>query len=122
MDPTTRSLKRACKRRVFLAGVALAACEARRPVASPLESPTRLPLPANAPKHEPTAAGSVPHRPLGLTEEKVSAVGLGGYHLGIPSEPEAICIMHRAIDEGITFFDNCWDYHEGESERRMGKA
>ncbi|HEU5074354.1 MAG TPA: aldo/keto reductase, partial [Polyangiaceae bacterium] len=52
----------------------------------------------------------------------MSAIGLGGYHLGIPTEAEAIRIMHRAIDEGITFFDNCWDYHGGESERRMGKA
>ena len=64
----------------------------------------------------------MPQRVLGLTEEKVSAIGLGGFHLGIPTEAEAIRIMHRAIDEGITFFDNCWDYHGGESERRMGQA
>lgn len=66
--------------------------------------------------------GDIPRRKLGSTGEMVSALGLGGFHIGVPSEQEGIAIMHRAIDEGITFFDNCWDYHEGESERRMGKA
>jgi aryl-alcohol dehydrogenase-like predicted oxidoreductase len=64
----------------------------------------------------------VPRRRFGLTDETVSMLGLGGFHLGKPSEGEAIEIMHRAIDAGLTFFDNCWDYHDGESERRMGKA
>jgi aryl-alcohol dehydrogenase-like predicted oxidoreductase len=59
---------------------------------------------------------------LGVTGESVSIVGLGGYHIGKPEKREAIAIMHRAIDSGITFFDNCWDYHDGESERRMGEA
>ncbi len=59
----------------------------------------------------------------GATGEKVSAIGLGGYHIGIPKdEPEAIRIMRSAIDQGITFMDNCWDYHDGNSEVRMGKA
>jgi aryl-alcohol dehydrogenase-like predicted oxidoreductase len=50
-------------------------------------------------------------------------IGLGGYHLGHPPDPaDAIGIIRRAIDRGITFMDNCWDYHEGESERRMGIA
>jgi predicted aldo/keto reductase-like oxidoreductase len=49
-------------------------------------------------------------------------LGLGGYHLGVPSEEESIRIVHEAIDHGLTFMDNCWDYHGGESERRMGKA
>lgn len=63
------------------------------------------------------------YRKLGRTGEKVSAIGLGGYHLGFPKDPEeAIRIVHEAIDRGINFLDNCWDYHEGESERRMGKA
>jgi aryl-alcohol dehydrogenase-like predicted oxidoreductase len=63
------------------------------------------------------------YRTLGKTGEKVSAIGLGGYHLGHPPEPaDAIGIIRTAIDRGITFMDNCWDYHEGESERRMGIA
>jgi len=63
-------------------------------------------------------------RTLGRTGEKVSAIGIGGFHLGLPpvDEPLAIRIVHAAIDRGITFMDNCWDYHDGESERRMGKA
>jgi predicted aldo/keto reductase-like oxidoreductase len=67
--------------------------------------------------------GEVPRRKLGRTGEMVSAIGLGGYHLAEKiSEDEAIKIVHGAIDRGITFMDNCWDYNEGESEKRMGKA
>ncbi len=63
------------------------------------------------------------YRTLGKTGEKVSAIGLGGYHLGFPPEPAtAIQIVRSAVDRGITFLDNCWDYHLGESERRMGIA
>src|SRR5258708_36533589 len=63
------------------------------------------------------------YRILGKTKEKVSAIGLGGYHLGQPPDPpDAIRIVRSAIDRGITFMDNCWDYHLGESERRMGQA
>ncbi len=65
----------------------------------------------------------VPRRPLGRTGEKVSMVGLGGYHIGIPrDEQEGIRIIRTAIDRGITFMDNCWDYNGGASELRMGKA
>jgi aryl-alcohol dehydrogenase-like predicted oxidoreductase len=60
---------------------------------------------------------------LGRTGERVSIIGLGGFHIGMmEEEDEAIEIIHRAIDLGITFFDNCWDYNDGESERRLGKA
>ena len=53
----------------------------------------------------------------------MSAIGLGGAHVGAPKEDEeAVAIMRRAIDQGITFMDNCWDYHHGVSETRMGKA
>jgi aryl-alcohol dehydrogenase-like predicted oxidoreductase len=53
----------------------------------------------------------------------VSCIGLGGYHLGNPRDPaEAIRLVHSAVDRGITFLDNCWDYHDGESERRVGRA
>ena len=63
------------------------------------------------------------YRKLGRTGEKVSAIGLGGYHIGLPQDPgEGIRIIHAAIEHGITFMDNCWDYLDGESERRMGQA
>jgi len=64
----------------------------------------------------------VPRRPLGKTGQKVSIIGLGGWHIGSVPEGEAIAIMHEAIDEGISFFDNAWDYHMGGSEEVMGKA
>ena len=67
---------------------------------------------------------SVPYRTLGRTGEKVSMVGIGGYHLGKPNvgSEESIRIIRTALDEGINFLDNCWDYNKGESEIRMGKA
>jgi len=63
-------------------------------------------------------------RALGRTGEKVSAIGLGGYHIGKKelTEAESIRIIRSAIDRGITFMDNCWDYNDGASEIRMGKA
>lgn len=66
----------------------------------------------------------VPMRALGRTGERVSVVGIGGYHLGMPNlSPElATRIIRTALDEGINFLDNCWDYNDGESERRMGNA
>jgi predicted aldo/keto reductase-like oxidoreductase len=65
----------------------------------------------------------VPLRKFGRHDEHVSALGLGGYHLGsVKNEREAIGIVHAAIDGGITFMDNAWDYHDGKSETRMGKA
>ncbi len=64
------------------------------------------------------------YRALGKTGERVSAIGLGGYHIGKSSIPEqdAIQLVRQAIDRGITFMDNCWDYNNGVSEVRMGKA
>lgn len=63
-------------------------------------------------------------RTLGSTNEKVSAIGVGGWHLGLKKVSEAlgIRIVRSALDRGINFLDNCWDYHEGASEIRMGKA
>lgn len=63
-------------------------------------------------------------RLLGRTGERVSAVGIGGWHLALPHVDEALAlrIVREAVDRGITFMDNCWDYNDGESERRMGKA
>jgi len=70
-----------------------------------------------------TNKGTVPTRVLGHTGEKVSMVGLGGYHLGMQAdEQESIRIIRSGLDSGITFLDNCWDYNNGQSEIRMGKA
>jgi len=67
--------------------------------------------------------GEIPYRRLGRTGEKVSLVGLGGYHIGIQKEEqESIRLIRTAIDNGINFMDNSWDYNEGVSEIRMGKA
>src|SRR5919202_2265618 len=69
-------------------------------------------------------ASGMPHRELGRTREKVSAIGLGGWHLGLPHVDEklAIRLVRGALDEGVNFMDNCWDYNEGAIETRMGKA
>ena len=72
---------------------------------------------------KPDIKNGMPYRTLGRTGEKVSLIGLGGYHLGSQSDPEeSIRITRTGIDEGINFLDNCWDYNGGESEIRMGKA
>jgi len=69
------------------------------------------------------AAESFPYRTLGHTGEKVSLIGLGGYHLGKQSdEQESIRIIRSGLDGGVNFLDNCWDYNGGVSEERMGKA
>lgn len=69
------------------------------------------------------SSDQIPRRPLGRHSESVSALGLGGYHLGkVGTEREAIRLVHAAIDGGITFLDNAWEYHDGKSEVRMGKA
>src|SRR5947209_3022637 len=63
------------------------------------------------------------YRTLGNTGERVSAIGLGGFHMAkSDSTDESIRIIRTAVDGGITFMDNSWDYHAGESEIRMGKA
>jgi aryl-alcohol dehydrogenase-like predicted oxidoreductase len=64
------------------------------------------------------------YRDLGTTGERVSAIGLGGYHLGMEHVDEALAVrlVREAVDHGITFMDNCWDYNDGLSEVRMGKA
>jgi uncharacterized protein len=67
--------------------------------------------------------GDIPYRTLGSTGEKVSIIGLGGYHLGMQSdEGESIRIIRAGLDHGVNFLDNCWDYNGGQSEIRMGKA
>ena len=68
-------------------------------------------------------AGEMLYRTLGQTGEKVSAIGIGGSHIGTqPDESDSIKIIRTAVDNGITFLDNSWDYNDGQSELRMGKA
>jgi predicted aldo/keto reductase-like oxidoreductase len=77
---------------------------------------------AGAPITRPTSPDMV-YRDLGTTGEKVSAIGLGGYHVGKQADAaESIQLIRTAIDQGITFMDNCWDYNGGISEVRMGQA
>ncbi|WP_146645981.1 aldo/keto reductase [Labilithrix luteola] len=106
------------------AGLALAACKARKKEdvpksphpGAPVEGATQLPA-------APTSAQQMPMRPLGSTGAMVSLVGLGGFHIGLPKEEdEGIRLIRTALDHGINFLDNCWDYNGGRSEERMGKA
>ena len=63
------------------------------------------------------------YRQLGTTGEMVSAIGMGGYHIGKQKDPEeSIRLIHAAVDQCITFMDNCWDYNDGISDVRMGQA
>jgi len=65
----------------------------------------------------------IPRKPFGRTQERVSIIGMGGYSLGAaPSLKEAIAIVHEAVDAGVNFFDNAWEYHDGKSEEWMGQA
>ena len=76
----------------------------------------------SAPARRPESPNML-YRELGRTGERVSAIGLGGYHLGKQQDPdESIRLIRAAIDRGITFMDNCWDYNGGISEVRMGQA
>jgi aryl-alcohol dehydrogenase-like predicted oxidoreductase len=70
-----------------------------------------------------TKRGDMRYRQLGSTREEVSLIGLGGHHIGRQKdEKDSIKIIRSAIDAGVNFMDNCWDYHDGGSELRMGKA
>lgn len=116
-------------RRSLMAGAVVAGLASRMASA---QQPSPGNEPANA---SPTAGlpriadpgerrGDMLYRQLGRTGEQVSAIGLGGSHVAKPpiSEAETIRLIHAAIDRGITFMDNSWDYNEGQSELRMGKA
>lgn len=83
----------------------------------PLASDSRDPLATT------TREGDMFYRTLGATGERVSVIGIGGSHIGKQDDArESIRIIRAAIDHGVTFMDNCWDYNDGESERRMGLA
>lgn len=120
-------------RRAFIGGlgatVALAACKHGASAAERTDDPLKGPQPgapaegafALPPPNE--TAARMPRRPLGATGLTVSLVGLGGYHIGIAkSDAESIRIVRTAIDRGVTFLDNCWDYNGGKSEELMGRA
>ena len=80
-------------------------------------------IPSLAKSEARAASGEMTYRTLGRSGEKISMLGLGGYHIGVPpGEQESTRIIRAAIDSGINFLDNCWDYHDGDSEVRMGKA
>ena len=71
-----------------------------------------------------TMRGEMLYRELGSTGEQVSVIGMGGSHLGLAAVEEdlAIRLIHEGLDRGINFLDNSWDYNEGRSEERVGKA
>lgn len=112
IEPFEKELRRAgLTRREFVAMAAIAA--------------GMLPLgSARAFSESPAKSGNMQFRTLGRTGEKVSIIGVGGAHLGGDdvSDSEATRIVRTAIDNGVNFMDNCWDYNEGRSEERMGKA
>jgi aryl-alcohol dehydrogenase-like predicted oxidoreductase len=102
-------------RRSFLKGAAL--------VGAGSLVPGNMKAMAQDPNSEKKSGGAIPKRQLGKTGIEVSALGLGGYHLGsAKTQKDAMEIVARAIDAGITFFDNAWDYHDGQSEEYLGQA
>ena len=108
------------KRRESIGAVAATATVATLPATA--DEPKAKPEPTPERPKE-TRRGDMIYRQLGRTKEEVSAVGLGGHHIGRQKEDkESIAIIRAAVDAGITFMDNCWDYHDGKSEERMGKA
>ncbi|MFO1487093.1 MAG: aldo/keto reductase [Verrucomicrobiota bacterium] len=103
-------------RRSFLKGVSVA-------TAGLLLDPSLPAAETNAPSATGPVAASVPRRRLGKTGEMVSIIGLGGHTLATAKdEATSIRIVHEAIDQGINFMDNAWEYHGGRSEEVMGKA
>ncbi len=109
------------RREVLSQAVALAAWSSL-PGAT-IDEKTALPWPGFGPRPTEIRKGDMLYRTLGRTGESVSAFGLGGHHIGqVKEERDSITLIRSAIDRGITFMDNCWDYHDGKSEVWMGKA
>jgi len=71
---------------------------------------------------DPAGSGTMPYRQLGKTGEKISLLGVGGFHIGTAEEREAVRIVQEAIDNGVNFFDNAWEYNGGRSEEYLGKG
>src|SRR5450432_72953 len=87
--------------------------------------PPKKPMPGapSAEEIELPADVTVPRRKLGTTGVEVSAIGLGGFHIGLQKDDQtAIGLVRAAVDYGVTFMDNCWDYNDGKSHARMGRA
>ena len=101
----------------------VAACQKKEPLPSgPVNAAPKDPDGAGATVSS-AAATPLPKRKLGRTGVEVSVLGLGGFHMGQEGSVEdSVRLVRTAIDEGITFLDNCWDYNQGNSESRMGKA
>ena len=110
------------KRRELLSqAVAFAAWSSLRGATS--DEKTALPWPGFGPGPAEIRKGDMLYRTLGRTGESISAFGLGGHHIGlVKEEQDSVKLIRSAIDRGITFMDNCWDYHNGKSEVWMGKA
>lgn len=109
----------------LLAATAALACRRRTPSATGSTVSTSPPITNPSPDDgaSQTASGSIPRRALGRTGVSVSMIGLGGFHIGQKlSEPDSIRLIRKAVDQGVNFLDNCWDYNGGDSEARMGKA
>src|SRR5947199_9055488 len=104
------------KRRKFLEVVTATAAIPLATVAGPADT-------SKPERPRETTRGDMRYRPLGRTGEEVSVIGLGGHHIGRQKEEkDGIAIIRAAVDACINFMDNCWDYHDGGSEVRMGKA
>jgi predicted aldo/keto reductase-like oxidoreductase len=113
------------KRRNFLKQVAVAAALAGwKKATGQAVAPTLEGAAAHTPLPVVNTVNGIGRRKLGRADAEVSIIGIGGYHLGLKSvtETDAIHIIRMALDEGINFLDNCWDYNDGVSEQRMGKA
>jgi predicted aldo/keto reductase-like oxidoreductase len=114
-DPRENPIQHGFDRRGFLeragwlsAGVAFSESVLNAQTAPPLELSN-------------TGPDDIPRKPFGRTKESLSVIGLGGFSLGsAPTQDEAVNIVHEAIDAGVTFFDNAWEYHDGKSEEWMG--
>jgi uncharacterized protein len=99
------------RRRLLKAGLVAAGTIAAAPLAPTSASPAEA------------SPDEIPLRPLGRTGERVSILGLGGYHLGtLATVDDAVRLVHEAIDAGVRFFDNAWEYHDGRSEEFLGRA
>jgi aryl-alcohol dehydrogenase-like predicted oxidoreductase len=117
------------QRRAFLKAAAICGTATTISTAAAQEKPrsTKESSPMNQIPLTPSAGtkkGDMLYRTLGRTGEQVSAIGMGGFHIAHPgnTEDQSIRLVRSAIDGGITFMDNSWDYNEGQSEIRMGKA
>jgi aryl-alcohol dehydrogenase-like predicted oxidoreductase len=102
------------------------AAQPSSPLASPLLPVTRIADPAALPfvTDPGERRGDMLYRRFGRTSEMISAIGMGGFHLGksAVTDAEAVRLVHQGIDRGISFIDNCWDYNKGRSELRVGDA